>query len=105
MKKKNIGGLLESLIKQKTNQIAIKKIVIVSSGSTDSTDTIVKKFSLVHKEIILLKENKRSGKAAAINCFLKICHDPIVIIQSADTVAAPDTIENLCLPFSIKKSA
>jgi cellulose synthase/poly-beta-1,6-N-acetylglucosamine synthase-like glycosyltransferase len=44
------------------------------------------------------------GKATAINSFLKIAKDPVVVVQSADTLPMEDTIEKLCRPFLIDKN-
>lgn len=95
----NIGYILSSLTKQKTDLVAINKIIVVSSASTDRTDMIVEDFARNNKQIILLKQPERRGKADAINAFLKVVDDPLVVIQSADTIALEDTIENLCAPL------
>lgn len=99
---KNIGKLVNALLTQKTKRVNINKIVVVSSASTDSTDSIVKK--IVDKNpdrVVLVQEKERRGKAAAINSFLQRVDDPIVIVQSADTLPVKNTIENLCLPFLV----
>ncbi|MCR4329525.1 MAG: glycosyltransferase [Candidatus Roizmanbacteria bacterium] len=99
---KNIGTLLSSLLSQKTKHIIIEHIVVVSSGSTDGTTAIVKKFKDRDNRIALIEEMKRNGKAEAINKFLDLCPmAKVVVVQSADTVCKEDTIENLCLPFLI----
>jgi len=95
----NIEKILAALLIQKTKRISINKIVVVSSASTDKTDRLVMQFCKKDKRIILHKQKKREGKAAAINAFLKLVDDPIVVIQSADTIPQHDTIENLCHPL------
>src|SRR3989344_9122 len=96
---KNIGKLLTALCGQKTEKIKINKIVVISSGSTDKTNEIVQAFCGKNQNIILVKEPERSGKASAINTFLKIIDDEIVVIESADTIPNIDTMEKLCIPF------
>jgi len=96
---KNISQLLKGLLAQKTKTITISHIVIVSSGSTDKTDDIVEKYCHKDPRIQLIREKKRHGKAHAINCFLRVITDPIVVIQSADTIPTATTIEKLCHPF------
>ena len=96
---KNIEKILSGLLIQKTKTVIISKIVVVSSASTDKTDEIAARFAKKHKHIHLIKQKSREGKAAAINEFLKIADEPIVVIQSADTIPQENTIENLCRPL------
>lgn len=96
---KNIARVLYALTKQKTNKIRINKIVIVASGSTDNTPFIAKEFAKSFENILFIHEKERNGKASAINEFLKVVDDEVVVIESADTIPNDDTIENLCSPF------
>lgn len=99
---KNIGKLVQGLLKQQTRHIDINKIVVISSASTDRTNEIVKNFVDKYPEkVVLLVQKTRRGKAAAINTFLKHVNDPIVVVQSADTLPLKDTIEKLCRPFLV----
>ncbi len=98
---KNIDILLRKLLEQKTKYINIKKIIVVSSASTDNTDKTVLEYAQKDPRIKLLAQTKREGKAAAINAFLKVAKEEVVVIQSADTIPTEDTIENLCVPFLI----
>ena len=41
---KNIGRLLRALLRQKTNGLSIKKIIVISDASTDKTSQIVRGF-------------------------------------------------------------
>lgn len=99
MKKKNIPHILEGLLGQKTRKILIKKIVVIASGCTDRTAEIVREFARLNKKVILIEEAMRGGKASAINEFLKIASEPVVVLQSADTIPHHDCIEKLCRPF------
>lgn len=96
---KNIGNLLKSLLRQKTHIINIKHIVVVSSASTDRTDDIVREYAQKDPRIKLIQEAERKGKASAINTFLKKYKEPIVVVQSTDTVCHPNCIEYLCRPM------
>jgi biofilm PGA synthesis N-glycosyltransferase PgaC len=96
---KNIGNLLDALLNQETKNINIRKIVVISSGSTDQTNSVVENYMKKDTRIILLTESKRSGKAQAINKFLRVVSDAVVVIESADTIPKPDAIEKLCVPF------
>ncbi|OGG12592.1 hypothetical protein A3D77_04615 [Candidatus Gottesmanbacteria bacterium RIFCSPHIGHO2_02_FULL_39_11] len=95
----NIRKILEALLTQKTDKIHITKIVVVSSGSTDKTNKIVHKLSDANPLITLITQKRREGKSNAINAFLKTTDEPIVVVESADTIPEYDAIEKLCLPL------
>ena len=69
MRKKNIKKILDALHWQITENIVITNIVVVSSGSTDRTDDIVREYCLKYPNFYLIREKERAGKAAAINSF------------------------------------
>ncbi|MBN1217447.1 MAG: glycosyltransferase [Anaerolineae bacterium] len=95
----NIGRLLEALLIQQAETVNIEKIIIVASGCTDTTEAIVEKFTVQDGRIQLLKQPRREGKASAVNLLLKNTQCEIVVLQSADTLPTPHTIEALVLPF------
>jgi len=95
----NIGQLLQNIKDQKLNKVSIKEIIIVSSGSIDNTNKIVKDISKKYKKVILIKEKERKGKAKAINLFLEKASSKILVLCSADIKLWENTIEQLCLPF------
>jgi len=99
---KNIRSLLNSLLNQKTSN-TIKEIFVISSACTDRTDEIVEHDFSKYPKIILLKQEKREGKASAINLFLKHASGDILVLESGDTIPAEETIENLILPFKDPK--
>lgn len=96
---KNIRQILTALLKQKVSQIHINKIVVISSGSTDRTNEIVQEMQKKSSKIMLITEKVRTGKAAAINKFLRIINDDVIVIESADTIPKSEAIEKLCRPF------
>jgi len=96
---KNIGNLLDALIKQKLEIVNIEEIIVVSSGSTDRTNEIVKKYQYKYSHIDLIVQKRREGKASAINEFLKRARNEILVLESADTLPLEKTIEKLCAPF------
>lgn len=88
---------MNALLNQDTNLIRIDEIFVISSGSTDQTDTIVEEFT--DKGIILIKQEEREGKASAVNEFLKVSRNDILVLESADTYPEKTAIERLCLQF------
>ncbi|KCZ70790.1 glycosyl transferase [Candidatus Methanoperedens nitroreducens] len=96
---KNIRDLLNSLLNQETTKY-IKEIIVVSSACSDKTNDIIEHHFLnSNPKIVLIKQEKREGKASAINLFLKYASGDILVLESGDTIPAIDTIENLTEPF------
>ncbi len=95
----NIGSLLTALLAQKLEHVKIAEIIVVSSACTDATDSIVREFEANNPIIRLLAQEKREGKSAAINLFIKAASSDILIVESGDTIPAEDTIEKLVSPF------
>ena len=64
----NIGNLLENLVRCSPPEI--ETICVVSSGSTDKTNEIVRSFSQTDERIQLITEPERNGKSSALNILL-----------------------------------
>ncbi len=62
----NIGRLLKAVLSQKLKTVAITEIVVVASGCTDSTEAIVRDWTKRDPRIRLLSQEKRLGKAGAM---------------------------------------
>ena len=100
---KNITNILNALIDQELSQARIGEIIVVSSGSTDGTDSIVRDFEKKNKKIRLITQTERKGKSAAINLFIENSKNDLLIIESADTIPEKDTVERLLRPFNNPK--
>lgn len=96
---KNIGSLMDKLLSQRTDLIDISEIYVVSSGSTDRTNEIVRMFTEKDSRIKLLVQQRREGKASAINEFLKVAKCEVLVLESGDTIPLAETIERLVAPF------
>ena len=84
---KNIGQLIEAILNQKqTNNFILKEIIVVASGCTDHTASIVQKWQKSDLRIRLIVEKTRRGKANAVNLFLKSSKSQYLILESADTL-------------------
>jgi biofilm PGA synthesis N-glycosyltransferase PgaC len=99
-----IGGTIQSMIAQTARPL---KWVIVSDGSSDKTDEIVKSFAAEHKWIELLRmpEHRDRTFAAKANCFnaayetLKTMEFDLVGNLDADITMEPDYYEFLLSKF------
>lgn len=102
---KNIGFLLERLLKQKISKdFIVKEIVVVASGCTDRTEDIVKEVSKKDKRVRLISEKYRTGKSHAVNILLKNIKSDIFILENGDTLPLNNsTINNILLPFLDEK--
>jgi biofilm PGA synthesis N-glycosyltransferase PgaC len=97
---KNIIKLLASLSNQKLEDVVIEKIVVVSSGSTDRTNTLILDYQeRKDNRVQLITQDKRVGKPSAINEFLKNSAEEIVVISSGDIIFNKQAIEKLSSPF------
>ncbi len=96
----NIGRLLQRLQAQQLTVVAPSEILVVSSGSTDRTDAIVREWLTREPRLQLLLQPRREGKASAINLILRQARERVVIISSADLLPEVDAIEKLVAPFA-----
>ncbi len=98
---KTVKCCLESLLEQRANRIYLEKVLVISSGSTDRTDEIVKSLSSRDKRIILITEDQRRGKAHAINLGLQEVHNgTICLLISGDVMfEGKEGLEELINPF------
>jgi cellulose synthase/poly-beta-1,6-N-acetylglucosamine synthase-like glycosyltransferase len=95
----NIGELLKSIQRQKTDNIEIIQIIVVSSACSDGTNRIVEGFKKVDPRIELIQETIRNGKASAINLFLLRATGDVCLLANADTILTTDAVRYLCNPF------
>jgi cellulose synthase/poly-beta-1,6-N-acetylglucosamine synthase-like glycosyltransferase len=95
----NMGNCLTSLLSQRLDHVEIVEIIVVVSGSTDNTTAIVQEFCQRDERVQLVTQARREGKASAVNLFLGRSRSPVVVLVGADTILAPDTLEQLLNPF------
>jgi biofilm PGA synthesis N-glycosyltransferase PgaC len=97
----NIGRLLDALVHQETETVIINRIIVVASGCTDETEPIVQQHAARDSRILLLSQERREGKASAVNLFMEYARSAeIVVLASADLLPEPGTIEALVSPFA-----
>lgn len=99
---KNIGRLLNAVIEQKFCNDQLLEIFVVASGCTDRTAEIVQEFSHRDSRIKLLIQERREGKASAINLFLEHASGDIVLLESGDTIPDIGTFQLLVKPFYVE---
>jgi len=95
----NIGRLLEAVFSQRMKSVRVTEIVVVASGCTDNTEAIVCDWAKRDPRIRLLVQEKRAGKASAINEYLPQAREKILVLCSADLLPEADAIEQLVAPL------
>lgn len=78
------------------------KIVVVSDGSVDSTDDIVRSFT--SDQIVLKSFNKREGKSAALNRAVVGLTEEILVFSDANAFYEKDAIRKLARNFADEKT-
>lgn len=97
---KNIAKLIHSFLGQNLNNVIMDEIIIIASGSTDNTYSILKTLSKNNKKIQLIKQEKREGKASAVNLFIKESRNEILVLSSGDLLLKKNVIEKLVSKFA-----
>ena len=93
---RNIENSIDSAFAQEQKSFRIEEVIVVSSGSTDATDDIVRGLTGKYPNLRLIVEEERRGKNSAINLLLDSKSTDIVVLLNADNVLNDgDTLENL----------
>src|SRR5437016_9925611 len=95
----NIGRTILAILEQQVISVCLTEVIVVASGCTDRTVPIVAEIALHEPRVRLCVQEKREGKASAINLFLKQASSTVVILIGADIIPETSAIENLCAPF------
>lgn len=99
-------GILKTVRSLVDNTYENIEIVVVNDGSVDKSDAIMhafiserqslrKKRALADKKKMLYFYKENGGKGAALNHGIERAHGEIIVTMDADSIFAPDAIENL----------
>jgi hypothetical protein len=95
----NIANAIRSVLSQRLSTCEIVEVVVVASGCTDGTVDRVLAVAREDSRVALIVEERRAGKASAINRFIETARCPLLVMVSADVVVADGAIEGLARHF------
>lgn len=99
----NIARTIRAVLEQHGPSIRIEEIIVVASGCTDRTVPIVAEIASQEPRVRLSIQEKREGKASAINQFLKQATSKVVVLIGADVIPEESALEYLCAPLKDSK--
>jgi glycosyltransferase involved in cell wall biosynthesis len=80
----NIANAIDSVLGQTVHRGRIDELIVVASGCTDATASIVADLALKEPRLRLLVQEHREGKASAINQFIGAARSPVLLMVGAD---------------------
>jgi poly-beta-1,6-N-acetyl-D-glucosamine synthase len=95
----NIAAAIESILGQKLTSGQVAELIVVASGCKDRTPEIVAELARDDSRVRLIRQERREGKASAINVFIGEARSPVLIMVSADVLVKQGTIETLLAHF------
>ncbi|MBI3981074.1 glycosyltransferase family 2 protein [Candidatus Microgenomates bacterium] len=100
----NIAVLLKSLLKQKQQSFSIEKILVVCDGCTDGTVDEIKKVANNNSMVSYRANNKRNGKAEALNMIHREFKTDYLLTMDADLCFLnKDALEEMVKTLESKK--
>lgn len=101
----NIEKAIRSLYEQQIEDFELRKTYVVSSASTDNTDTIVTQLTNEYSTLELIVQTSREGKNSAINAMLERADTDIIVLFNADNVFKDSgCLMPLLIPFNDPKT-
>jgi poly-beta-1,6-N-acetyl-D-glucosamine synthase len=95
----NIGSAIEAILAQTLSCGRIAELIVVASGCTDRTVEIVQAIAEREPRVVLIIQEKRQGKASAINLFVGAATSPILLMVSADVLVQESTLDSMLRHF------
>lgn len=95
----NIAAALESILRQRPAAGRIAELVVVASGCQDRTAAIVAGLARRDRRVRLIEQERREGKASAINLFIRAASCPVLVMVSADVLVDDGTFDVMLRHF------
>ncbi len=97
---RNIKRSLDSIAAQRLRGFELSEVIVVSSGSTDGTDAVVRAYGAGNPLVRLVPQPRREGKNSAVNLFMSQARGDILVLVNADNVLTEGALQKLLEPFN-----
>jgi biofilm PGA synthesis N-glycosyltransferase PgaC len=95
----NIASAIATILGQRLTSSRIAEVIVVASGCEDRTAPIVAEIAREDPRVRLIEQERREGKASAINLFISTARAPILLMVSADVLVEDGTFDALLRHF------
>lgn len=95
----NIAHALDSILRQELTGKQIREVIVVASGCQDRTADIVADIASREPRVRLIEQERREGKASAINLFIGEAKCPVLVMVSADLIVEDGAFDFLLRHF------
>ena len=96
---KNISNFLSACLDSKGSNFDLTEVVVVASGCTDRTEEIVLSYQKRTPKVRLISQPERVGKDSALVEGLRQVTGDVVLVENADTVPAPESLDRISAMF------
>ena len=91
----NIADAIDAILTSPQTRVRVGEVIVVASGCTDRTVDIAAAIARKNARVKVIVQERREGKASAINLFINESRSPVLLMVSADVVVTKDTVDAL----------
>lgn len=96
----NIAAAIASILRQTLHTGEIAELIVVASGCEDRTGDVVAEIARRDARVRLITQERREGKASAINLFIAAARSPVLVMVSADVLLKEGALDAVLDHFS-----